>query len=445
MSINYFDNNHILYAIIFKVSEVVDGMKKFYFMIVSVLIISFVFGNALDKDVIIKNLKDTVFELSKDEYEGRLTGAEGNFLAQEFIQKKLSEMGYETKLSEFELKVSKYNKTPLMKYGEKIFDYAYDFDIKIQPGVSYNGEIESDVFILEKEEDLNALPKNSVIFVRNTLFQAISSTPMNMQNLFNPDNNIQGLFIAGDTGFGQFPKMVGVITNAPYQNKGPFLGSVTNKVFDYIKSNKDQKITIKAYGTVEESKSNNIYVKVDNGAEETVVFGAHYDGQGSTPSVYKGAYDNASGVSIVLELARLLKEDAKYNYMFVFFSGEEQYYIGSQNFVKNHDFDVENTYYVNFDSLGVNEELPLSLENILDGDKSLRTKMYVESKKMGINSVMSEVSGGDAQSFKDIGITSVQLIQPSKGIMHTLKDVPENINYDFLYNVTKLVYQYFQK
>ena len=414
-------------------------------MMVSVLIISFVFGNALDKDVIIKNLKDTVFELSKDEYEGRLTGAEGNFLAQKYIQEKLSEMGYDSKLSEFELKVSKYNNTPVMNYGKKIFDYAYDFDIKIQHGVSFNGEIESDVFILEKEEDLNALPKNSVIFVRNTLFQAISSTPMNMQKLFNQDNNIRGLFIAGDTGFGQFPKMIGVITNASYQNKGPFLGSVTNEVFDYIKNNKNKKITIKAFGTVEKMKSNNIYVKVNNEAEETVIFGAHYDGQGSIPSIYKGAYDNASGVSIVLELARLLKNDTKYNYMFALFSGEEQFYIGSQDFVKNHDFDVENTYYVNFDSLGVNDALPLSIENILGGDKSLRTKMYVESKKMGINSVMSEVSGGDAQSFKDIGITSVQLIQPSKGIMHTLKDVPENIDYNFLHDVTKLVYLYFQK
>lgn len=56
MSINYFDNNHILLAIIFKVSEWVDGMKKFYFMIVSLLIISFVFRDSSDKDVIVEIL-----------------------------------------------------------------------------------------------------------------------------------------------------------------------------------------------------------------------------------------------------------------------------------------------------------------------------------------------------------------------------------------------------
>lgn len=58
------------------------------------------------------------------------------------------------------------------------------------------------------------------------------------------------------------------------------------------------------------------------GDAEIVVVGAHYDSVYSTP----GADDNASGVAILLELARSLKE-SKHTVRFVAFTNEEPYYF----------------------------------------------------------------------------------------------------------------------
>lgn len=418
-------------------------MKKLLLTFLSILIISFVFSDILDKSTLIQNLEKTVYSLSKEEFKGRLSGTNGNSLSEEYLYNSLKEIGYDVNLFTFELDVIKYNKTPIMKYGGKNFDYVYDFDIKVQPGISFNGETNSEVFLLENIEDLNEHFQNKILIVKRELFENISQNSMYMQKLFNPDSNVSGLFISTDTGFGEYPKMVGVF-NSFYSNKGPFLGSISNKTYDYIKNNPGEKLYIKSFATIEKMKSNNIYVHINNNAEKTLIFGAHYDGQGYIPKTYPGAYDNASGVSIVLELSKLFKNNNKYNFMFIFFSGEEQYMVGSQKFLQKMNFDVNNTYYINFDSLGINNINPINIESINGGNKSLRNKMYIKSKKYNFETKLEEVSGGDAQAFSDSGITSVQIIQPSTGIMHTLKDTPENINYEILYNITVFIHDFFK-
>lgn len=88
----------------------------------------------------------------------------------------------------------------------------------------------------------------------------------------------------------------------------------------------------------------NVVGVLDNGADRTIVIGAHYDHLGlnqhhhstkmnSEGEIHNGADDNASGCAALLELARMfsqnkMKEDV--NYIFAFFSGEEDGLIGSK-------------------------------------------------------------------------------------------------------------------
>ncbi|MFW9988389.1 MAG: M28 family peptidase [Candidatus Odinarchaeota archaeon] len=70
----------------------------------------------------------------------------------------------------------------------------------------------------------------------------------------------------------------------------------------------------------------------------------------------KGAIDNASGISIVLELLYFYsypKNRLKnYNIWFVFTGAEESGTMGIRNFYKNiKNFDREKTYIINFDSI----------------------------------------------------------------------------------------------
>lgn len=76
----------------------------------------------------------------------------------------------------------------------------------------------------------------------------------------------------------------------------------------------------------------------------------------STNNKSKGAIDNASGISCVLELLRYYSNPEfrldNYNLWFVFTGAEESGTMGIRNFFKLiKDFDRNNTYIINFDSL----------------------------------------------------------------------------------------------
>ncbi|MGA0555196.1 M20/M25/M40 family metallo-hydrolase [Larkinella sp. VNQ87] len=96
-------------------------------------------------------------------------------------------------------------------------------------------------------------------------------------------------------------------------------------------------------------KAANVIGFLDNGADHTIVIGAHYDhlglgNQGSSLAenpqgqIHNGADDNASGVAGLLELAQYYaRNDVKepYNLLFMAFGAEELGLLGSRHFL-NH-------------------------------------------------------------------------------------------------------------
>ena len=106
----------------------------------------------------------------------------------------------------------------------------------------------------------------------------------------------------------------------------------------------------------------NVIGFIDNKADYTVVIGAHFDhlGYGAEGSlseeaaIHNGADDNASGVTVMLQLADWLK--GKYtnnNYLFIAFSGEEKGLWGSNWFVKHPTVDLATiNYMLNMDMVG---------------------------------------------------------------------------------------------
>lgn len=118
---------------------------------------------------------------------------------------------------------------------------------------------------------------------------------------------------------------------------------------------------------LKERKGKNVIGYLDNGAEYTVVIGAHYDhlGEGhdrnsldANPDgkIHNGADDNASGTSGVLELARYYSSNGakeKFNFLFICFSGEELGLIGSKRFCENPTIDLAKVnYMLNMDMIG---------------------------------------------------------------------------------------------
>jgi alkaline phosphatase isozyme conversion protein len=100
----------------------------------------------------------------------------------------------------------------------------------------------------------------------------------------------------------------------------------------------------------EELESANIIAVKAGASTQEIVIGAHYDSGDEAD----GADDNASGVAVMLEVAKMLQETApRYTVRFVAFGAEENDLNGSRYFVSQMDTDkIENTIgMVNLDSL----------------------------------------------------------------------------------------------
>lgn len=113
---------------------------------------------------------------------------------------------------------------------------------------------------------------------------------------------------------------------------------------------KAQTCVIKPNGKVNKYKSYNIYSSLNNQKKE-ILIGAHWDSYNGP-----GADDNASGVSVVLELARYFnkeKDNLPFNIKFVFFGAEELGLLGSQAYSQKHIKDTSSViYYFNIDCVG---------------------------------------------------------------------------------------------
>lgn len=90
------------------------------------------------------------------------------------------------------------------------------------------------------------------------------------------------------------------------------------------------------------SKSQNIIAYFDHHAPKTLLLSAHYDHIGlggdlsmsqGVHAVHNGADDNASGVALMLGLAKALSAECKtYNLLFVSYGAHEKGLYGSSNF-----------------------------------------------------------------------------------------------------------------
>ena len=126
-----------------------------------------------------------------------------------------------------------------------------------------------------------------------------------------------------------------------------------------------------------DGKGTNIIVKKASEAqtEKTLIISAHYDSTDNSC----GANDNGSGIAIVLELARCLKDvKLPYNVEFVMFSGEEKMMLGSRYFLYNlSDEERKNILgVINIDSVG--EKSNLGYMIMINGDKKLKNNNYTE-------------------------------------------------------------------
>ena len=102
------------------------------------------------------------------------------------------------------------------------------------------------------------------------------------------------------------------------------------------------------------------YIKGTQQPDSFIAFTAHYDHLGAMGkgAYFPGANDNASGVSVLLNLAKYYKEHpSKYSMAFIFFSGEEAGLLGSKHYSEHPIFPLSKIKFLtNLDLLGTGDD-----------------------------------------------------------------------------------------
>lgn len=193
----------------------------------------------------------------------------------------------------------------------------------------------------------------------------------------------------------------------------------------------------------------NIIGFIDNSAKKTVVIGAHYDHLGfdeyhnstytGNKQIHNGADDNASGIAMILELAKSLKINNlnKRNYLFIAFSGEELGLLGSNFFVNNSTIDLSNIdYMLNYDMVGRLDKQSklLTINGVGTSPQfSVLKNIFVDSLK--IQTTESGVGPSDHTSFYNKDIPVLHFFTGIHADYHKPSDDIDKINFEGLKSI----------
>ena len=188
-------------------------------------------------------------------------------------------------------------------------------------------------------------------------------------------------------------------------------------------------------------------------ASQSLVIGAHYDHLGlGWPSVrhgqkgqiHHGADDNASGIAVLLELARVLKAypEPPRTIVFVAFSGEEAGRLGSLEYVKNQSLFPASKILamINLDTvgrLGNNKVLVLGSQSASEWQHIFRGVSYVTGIPTAM--VQENLDSSDHNSFHEAGIPAIQLFSGPNSDYHRPSDTMDKIDGEGLVKIAAIL------
>lgn len=198
---------------------------------------------------------------------------------------------------------------------------------------------------------------------------------------------------------------------------------------------------------------NNVIGLIDNNAENTIIIGAHYDhlGYGGDGSLYRdsikavhnGADDNASGVAVMLDLARKLrKTNTNNNYLFMAFSGEEMGLLGSNYFVKNPTIDTKKVnFMINMDMVGkLKKDSTLA---VYGTGTSPMFKQALKAHNTNFKLVQKEsgVGPSDHTSFYLADIPVLHFFTGQHEDYHKPSDDADKLNYEGMEKISNYIFK----
>ena len=141
---------------------------------------------------------------------------------------------------------------------------------------------------------------------------------------------------------------------------------VQDSIYSNLIKQKNDELQINLYGRIKEYQSYNVIGSLtsDNIAPKEIIISAHWDSK-----VGPGADDNASGISVMLEIANHFRQlnSISSNLRFIAFGAEEFGMLGSQAYLDKHFDELKNcALNINIDGVGGNKELRIEIHKSSD-------------------------------------------------------------------------------
>ncbi len=402
-------------------------------------------------DIQAKDAMTLIETLSSEKFKGRQAGTDENEEAEDLLVEAFKALGLEsvTADSPFKQVYTQLAALPVIAteiavIGSDVsYKYQIDFTERFQIGKTYyDADIKAKMVLVNSTkqltDDYEQLDKKVLLMTQSIYYSADTWT--HLDALLDEGIEIEAIIVASDTpevGM-RVARGVSNYDDSEFEINDPVFISASTKMFVELKNQSDKgaEITIKMdYEVIESEVANIVGViqgKHEKGEDETLIIGAHMDhvGNNMDGSFNAGALDNASGVSVVMELARLLMKGEKPEdtIVFVLFNGEEDGLLGSKYFVENPPVSYvnDNTKMLNLDMVGSINEVPLLLSTMDENSEELADTFADLSKALDIKHQMASFGSSDHVNFAQHGIESIMLIHLDYAYYHTYMDTVKN-------------------
>jgi aminopeptidase YwaD len=362
----------------------------------------------------------------------RRTGSPGNQSAIQFFSRMISSWGYEVDTTPFACLDYEAGSAAL-KSGKD------SFEVFISP-YSNGCHVTRSLVTVETVAELEKIDCKGKILLMKGQICSEQLMPKNFV-FYNPDHHkhIYALVEAKMpsaivTATSRKPEQVGALYPYPLIEDGDFEIPViycTDLVGESIAKKSGQVFSLSAEGKRIPSMASNVIAANYHSTDQKIVFCAHIDAYGNSP----GALDNATGTTVLLLLAEMLKaRNVKQWIEMVAFNGEDNYSAGGQmDYMRRYGDELSKiALAINIDDVGYKKgKTAFSL--YCDPD-ILRKQAEAVFNKCSTIIRGDDWYQGDhmifvQQNIPTIAFTSDQVPDLMANITHTSADVPDNVDY----------------
>lgn len=391
--------------------------------------------------------KEVVKTLTSPELFGRGYVNKGDSIAAAFLKNEFEKIGLkkfgDSFFHNYEISINTISENPVLIIGDKELEPAVDF-VVIPNSPDFQGWV--DVCWLNKRSMTSYWGFNH--FLRQDLSDCIvcvDTTGMDNDELYTFANLILSK---------KFIEAKGVLEateRLKYTARTSMHDMIHIQVHPQFIDVGEDSVYIKiANKFFDNYQTQNIVGYIEGETDSIIMVTAHYDHLGMKGDIlFPGANDNASGVSMVLNLAKYFNDIStpRHNMFFVLFSGEEAGLLGSRHFADNPPFDLDLVkVLLNFDMVGTGDH-GLSIFNANEYPSIKNSLLNLNEKNNYFDDLRTSnaVYSSDHAPFHEKGVSALFfLTRGDNPHYHQPEDIFEELNFYGYENLYQFVIDFIE-